>query len=86
MSISSALNQAGTGLAAAARALQVASANIANAQTPGYAVRSLVLSAAAVDGVGAGVRVVGVTRAVDPVLNDLLRGAAGARAGAQALG
>jgi flagellar hook-associated protein 1 len=73
MSISSALNSAGTGLAAAARAIQVASGNVANAMTPGYAPRLLVLSAAVLGGQGAGVRVLGVERQVDPVLQGLLR-------------
>lgn len=80
MSISSALAQAGSGLTAAARAIQVASGNIANAQTPGYAPRALALSAAALGGQGAGVRVLGVARQVDPALQGLLRGAGAARA------
>lgn len=80
MSLASALANAGTGLAATARAIQVASGNIANAQTPGYAVRTLELTAAVPGGLGSGVRVAGVTRQVDPVLEDLLRGAGAARA------
>lgn len=83
MSISSALAQAGTGLTAAARQVQVLSGNIANAQTPGYGPRSVALSAAALGGQGAGVRVLGVTRQVDPVLQGLLRGAGAARAQAE---
>ncbi|MEO0912131.1 MAG: flagellar hook-associated protein FlgK [Pseudomonadota bacterium] len=61
MSISSALNNALTGLNAASRGAEVASNNIANAQTPGYTRRSLDLSAAVVAGVGRGVTVNGVT-------------------------
>lgn len=80
MSLASALANAGTGLAANARAIQVASGNIANAGTPGYAVRTLELTAAAPGGLGSGVRVLGVTRQVDPTLQDLLRGAGAARA------
>lgn len=80
MSLASALANAGTGLAANARAIQIASGNIANAQTPGYAVRTLQVSAAALGGQGSGVRVTGVTRQVDPALQDLLRTAGAARA------
>jgi flagellar hook-associated protein 1 len=85
MSISSALNSAGTGLAAAARAIQVASGNVANAMTPGYAPRSVILGAANLGGQGAGVRVLGIDRQVDPVLQGLLRtaGAAAAVSGRQ---
>lgn len=75
MTISSALNNAGSGLAAAARAIQVASGNVANAMTPGYAPRSLQLAAATLGGQGAGVRVAGVERQADPVLQGLLRSA-----------
>lgn len=78
MSIASALNNAGSGLAAAARAIQVASGNVANALTPGYAPRALHLSAATS---GAGVRVAGVERQTDPVLQGLLRTAGAAAAG-----
>lgn len=78
MSISTALNNAGTGLAAAARAVQIASGNVANALTPGYAPRALHLSAASLGGAGAGVRVVGIERQVDPALQGLLRAAGAA--------
>jgi flagellar hook-associated protein 1 FlgK len=80
MSLTIALANAGSGLAAASRAIQVASGNIANAQTPGHAVRSLQLTAASLGGSGGGVRVAGVTRQVDPALTELLRAAGGARA------
>lgn len=83
MSLASALANAGSGLAAAARAIQVASGNVANAQTPGHSVRALQLTAAALGGQGSGVRVVGVTRQVDPALHDLLRTAGAARAQAE---
>lgn len=54
MSISSALNNAGTGLAANARAIQIASGNIANSMTPGYAPRRLELGASHLGGGGQG--------------------------------
>ncbi|MCA0203491.1 MAG: flagellar hook-associated protein FlgK [Proteobacteria bacterium] len=75
MGITSALNNANSGLSASARAVQVVSANIANALTPGYAARQLELSAATLGGAGGGVRVTGVTRLVDPILLGLQRDA-----------
>lgn len=75
MGITTALNNAGSGLAASARAVQTVSANIANALTPGYAARQLDLSAATLGGVGGGVRISGVTRLVDPILLGLQRDA-----------
>lgn len=80
MSISSALNNAGTGLAANARAIQIASGNIANSMTPGYAPRRLELGASHLGGGGAGVRVIGIERQTDPVLQGLLRTAGAAAA------
>lgn len=80
MGITSALNNANSGLAASARAVQVVSANIANALTPGYAARQLELSAATLGGVGGGVRVNGITRLVDPILLGLQRDAGAALA------
>lgn len=74
MTISSALTAALTGLTASTRAASVVSSNIANANTDGYGVRRLSLSPL-VQGAGAGVRVVGVTRNVDPVLLGERRGA-----------
>lgn len=84
MSLSSALNNAGSGLAASARAIQVASGNIANAMTPGHAPRALALSAAVLGGQGSGVRVDGVVRLSDPVLQGLLRTAGAAAAQSEA--
>lgn len=75
MSITNALNNANSGLAASARAVQVASANIANGMTPGYAARRLDLASSALGGVGGGVRVAGTTRIVDPVLLGMHRDA-----------
>ena len=80
MSIASAFNNATSGLAASARAVQVVSSNIANALTEGYAARRLDLGSATL---GGGVRVLGTTRLTDPVLQGLTRdAAASASAGA----
>lgn len=80
MSLSTALFSAASGLAATSRAVQVASGNVANSQTPGYSVRSLQLTATNLGGSGAGVRVAAVTRQADPVLSDQLRMAGARRA------
>lgn len=66
MSLTSALNSAMTGLAAASRASQIVSDNIANAMTPGYGLRSLELTSDAIS--GSGVRIVGIDRHSDPAL------------------
>ena len=72
MSITGALNNALSGLAAASRAAEIVASNTANATTPGYAKRGLALSAADLGGRGAGVRIDGVTRQVnDSLLGDL---------------
>lgn len=71
MSITSAMTNALSGLAANARAAEIVSSNVANALTEGYARRELVLSAQNLGGRGAGVRVDGIARAVNQsVLND----------------
>ena len=62
MSFSSTLNNAISGLTAARRAAELVSENIANAQTPGYARRSLSLTSNSTTG---GVYVNGITRHVD---------------------
>lgn len=64
MSISSALNNALSGLRANTRASEVVSSNIANAMTENYARRSLSLSPNATGGIG-GVSVNGIVRHVD---------------------
>ncbi|WP_299735689.1 flagellar hook-associated protein FlgK [uncultured Roseobacter sp.] len=64
MTISSALSNAMTGLRAAGRNSQTISANIANAMTPGYGVRSVALSSAQIGGVS----IDGITRNVNPAL------------------
>lgn len=85
MSINTALNNAASGLAASARAVQVASSNVANALTPGYATRQMNISAVTLGGTGGGVRVDGVTRLVDAGLLGLHReSGASASAGGQA--
>ena len=68
MSLTSALTNAASGLSASARAVQVASSNVANALTEGYAARQIDLTSSTLGGVGSGVRVAGVTRLVDPAL------------------
>ena len=75
MGLTTALNTAMSGLTAAARQAQVTSANIANAMTEGYVPRQIGLSAAALGGVGNGVRVTGILRQGDPVLASLTRSA-----------
>jgi flagellar hook-associated protein 1 FlgK len=71
MSITSALNSALSGLTANARQAATLSSNVANATTPGYARRSVSLSAAILGGSGQGVTVNGITRDVDlALLND----------------
>lgn len=68
MGINTALANALTGLNASARAADVVSANVANAMTPGFAKRALVLSAQTLGGNGAGVKIEGVARQVNGVL------------------
>lgn len=84
MGISSALNNAASGLAASARAVQTASSNIANALTPGYAARQLELGAASPGGGGGGVRITGITRLVDPIVLGLQRDAGAAASASDA--
>ena len=64
MSISSALNNAMSGLRAAGRRSEVIAANIANAATPGYGRRTLSVSSNGPNPIG-GVRINGVQRHVD---------------------
>lgn len=68
MSISGALSNALTGLAAASRSAQVVSSNVSNALTEGYARRQVELSPRYVGGAGAGVQIDGITRIVDDTL------------------
>ncbi|SFI11893.1 flagellar hook-associated protein FlgK [Albimonas pacifica] len=66
MSIGVALSNALSGLTASTKRAEVISDNVANALTPGYARRSLTVSAAVAAGEGRGVRMHEVVRAVDP--------------------
>ncbi|MCK0095758.1 flagellar hook-associated protein FlgK [Yoonia sp. F2084L] len=65
MSMSSALNNAVTGLTANARMAEVVSSNLSNALTEGYGRRSVELSSVQVGDRGGGVRVDAVNRFVD---------------------
>lgn len=84
MSIAAAFNSANSGLGANARQAETLSSNVANASTPGY-VRREVIVAARADGAGAGgVRVDGIRRDVDIfLLNARRAGQAAAAASAQ---
>ena len=71
MSIGGTLASALSGLSAAAKAAEVVSSNIANATTPGYARRELLVTSRTVGTAGQGVQIVGVRRSVDlPLLGD----------------
>lgn len=65
MSISSALNNALSGLTATSRMAEVVSSNLSNALTDGYGRRSVELSASQIGNVGGGVRVETINRFVD---------------------
>lgn len=65
MSIARALGNALSGLNATARGTETVSANLANAATPGYARRALAVSAQTAGGNAGGVRIDGVTRAIN---------------------
>lgn len=77
MSISSALNNATTGLSAASKRADIVSSNIANALTPGYSKRDLSVSERILGSEGAGVIVNGVVRASDAALTREKRAAEG---------
>jgi flagellar hook-associated protein 1 len=74
MSISGALNNAASGLAASARLADTISNNVANAMTPGFGKRTTELSSLALGGYGSGVRVTGTSRAESPLLTAERRG------------
>lgn len=65
MSISSALNNAVTGLTSNARMAEVVSSNLSNVLTDGYARRTVELSSVQVGGRGGGVRIDAINRFVD---------------------
>lgn len=73
MSISSALTNAFTGLSAGARLAEVASDNIANALTEGFARREAQAASRVVGGIGMGVRIVSIERQIDIGLMQDLR-------------
>ncbi|MBE0453063.1 flagellar hook-associated protein FlgK [Roseovarius autotrophicus] len=80
MTLTAALGNALTGLVANARMTDVIAGNLANMLTHGYAPREVVLQAR----LDSGVRVIGITRNLDPVLLADRRLADGAMAGADA--
>lgn len=84
MSIARALGNALSGLTATARGTEAVAANMANASTPGYARRDLVVSAQTAGGNAGGVRVDGVSRAVNASVLSESRLAEAARADATA--
>ncbi len=80
MTLTSALSSANSGLAATARRAGVTASNIANASTPGYVRRELVVGENVLGGIGQGVRVVGIERTQDLALSRETRLASGAAA------
>lgn len=68
MGITTALNNAVTGLNATTRITEVVSSNLSNALTDGYARRTVALSSVQVGDRGGGVAIDGITRIVDPGL------------------
>ncbi|HBH43134.1 MAG TPA: flagellar hook-associated protein FlgK, partial [Hyphomonas atlantica] len=65
MSISHAINAAQTGLKVSGLRADVVATNVANASTPGYVRRSIILSETLVGGRTSGVSSTGVVRATD---------------------
>ncbi len=84
MTISSALSNALSGLTVTGRASSVVAANISNANTPGYARRSLEVSSSTPSLMG-GVTATGITRHVDPVILGARREAQADRGHAQTI-
>jgi len=73
MSLSSALSIAMSGLTANQAGLSIVSSNVANASTPGFVSQSVNLVEQGTGGVGTGVQVAGITRALDTVVQSQLR-------------
>jgi flagellar hook-associated protein 1 len=73
MSLSSALSIAMSGLSANQAALSIVSSNVANASTPGYVSQSINQVEQVVGGLGTGVQVVGITRALNTYVQNQLR-------------
>jgi flagellar hook-associated protein 1 len=86
MSIASALNNAGTGLTAAARLADTVSNNVANAMSEGFARRTTDLSSVALGGYGSGVRILGTGRAENPYMTAERRAMDAAASAAGTLG
>lgn len=71
MSLSAALSNASSGLAAITRSAELVSNNVANALTDGYGRKEIDLATNVVGGTGAGVNVAGINRVVNqPAIND----------------
>ena len=68
MSLAITLSNALSGLVDGQSALQVTSNNVANANTVGYTRKTVDLESRLLDGIGAGVQISGVNRAVDEFL------------------
>ncbi len=68
MSLAVTLSNALSGLAVNQSALQVTSNNVANANTEGYARKTVALESRLLDGIGSGVSISGINRAVDEFL------------------
>src|ERR1700728_3606220 len=73
MSLSSALSIAMSGLTATQAGLSIVSSNVANAGTPGYVSQSVNLVEQGAGGVGTGVQVTRITRALDTFVQSQLR-------------
>jgi flagellar hook-associated protein 1 len=73
MSLSSALSIAMSGLSANQAGLSIVSSNVANASTPGYVSQNLNLVEQVTGGIGTGVQVAGITRALDTYVQSQLR-------------
>ena len=73
MSLSSALSIAMSGLSATQAGLSIVSSNVANVSTPGFASESVNLVEQGAGGVGTGVQVAGINRALDTFVQSQLR-------------
>jgi flagellar hook-associated protein 1 len=73
MSLSSALSIAMSGLSATQAGLSIVSSNVANVSTPGFASESVNLVEQGAGGVGTGVQVAGINRALDTFVQGQLR-------------
>lgn len=83
MSIARALSNAVSGLNAVSRGTETVAANIANAATPGYARRDVILSPQGIGANSGGVRIIGVSRAMNSGLLAEVRLAEAARSEAK---